>query len=423
MKRLAAFLTRLLVFSMLAVVQRLIFDASPDPLRESFNRMVVGSCQVLIIFSVYLLVQICRWIFNVINAQGTYNNVSTNNLECDEILRYGEARSMHAETASVLSTGLIANKVIIFANRDALSQHVMRVYFTGFLLWCTSSYCFSYMESQVLLWVSVGFFIGYACLHVNKTMHKIDLFYEMSVLALIITTFVSFPLWYMQPWKTYIVSILTPFLVGFFWMSGCLHAWKHDHLLETTVEALPVLLMALFPALILATAPSTDHLERLFYSMDIKLLFYVFALEPIFKFFSIYIMIVSLQSKKKLDLLLTFNVVVQSQTLNMSDFSGAFGADSVRIWLVLILLVLRVIQCLYVDCNDFHQRRQHSNTTSPFADEQLSVRSAMIAKWQNSQGTVDPLPSEMHARGPCVDDTDAVSLQSMASTDSTNCKA
>ena len=154
MKRLAAFLTRLLVFSMLAVVQRLIFDASPDPLRESFNRMVVGSCQVLIIFSVYLLVQICRWIFNVINAQGTYNNVSTNNLECDEILRHGDALSMHAETASVLSTGLIANKVIIFANRDALSQHVMRVYFTGFLLWCTSSYCFSYMESQVLLWVT-----------------------------------------------------------------------------------------------------------------------------------------------------------------------------------------------------------------------------------------------------------------------------
>ena len=101
---------------MLAVVQRLVFDASPDPLLESFNRMVVGSCQVLVFFAVYLLVLLCRWIFSVINTQGTYNNVSTNNLECDEILRHEDGQSMHAETAIVLSTGLVAKKVVIVAN-------------------------------------------------------------------------------------------------------------------------------------------------------------------------------------------------------------------------------------------------------------------------------------------------------------------
>ena len=406
MKRTAAFMTRLVVFGLLAVVQRLIFDASPDTLLESFNRMILGSCQVLIFFAIYLLVQMCRWIFSVINAQGMYNNVSTNTLDCSDMLNYEDGQSIHAETASVLGTGLVANKVVIFANRSALSQHVMRVYFTGFLLWCTSSYCFSYMESQVLLWVSVGFFIGYSCLHVRKAVSKINLLYEMLVLVLIGMTFSSFSVWYVQNWKTYMVNVITPFLVGFFWMSGCFHAWNHDHLLETTIEALPVLLMALFPVLILATAPSTDHLERLFYSMDLKLVLYVFALEPSFKFFSIYIMIISLQSKKTLDLLLTFNVVVQSQTLDLSDFSGVFGVDSVRIWLVLSLIVLRIIHCLFVDCHFFHQR---SNSTSSFADEELSTRSTMIQKWQNSSNNLDPHPNHVDVQG--ADETDIDSLE------------
>lgn len=349
MRRLAAFLTRVFVFALLGWVQKGLLSDNTI-LQDLDTRIIVSSLQIFLVGCILTLYFACRWMFEIMHINTPYKNV---NIGTDE------TPSMHGESASQVSQGLVAQQVVIFADRDALSRHVMRVYFVGFLLHATV-FCFNYTSSAVLFHTSTGAVLGYLVRAVQYTKHTtLTVLFASTLTLMLVLTYIHLASsdWAVHEPRDVITGVILPVIVGFAWSSGLCFNENNRYCVEMCTEAFPVCCLCVVP--VMWATPFTTW-ETTFEQFDTKSLILLLLVEPITKFMSIYVLMISLQTRNVLDIVLVLCGVAQAELL-FDDLSpnSAGWSTTTRLVLISLLLCIRSLTYCYTDvtqmCNQAPQ--------------------------------------------------------------------
>jgi hypothetical protein len=347
MRHLAAFLTRVGVFVVLGSVQRAIVLSNPV-LHGLDTRILISSLQIFLVGSMLALYVACHWMFAIMHINAPYSNV---HLACDD------SPSMHGEVASQVSQGLVAQQVVIFADRDALSRHVMRVYLVGFLLYATV-FCFNYTATAVIFHMSTGVLLGFLTRSV-QTAHPstLTVMFSFLVSSIVVLTYIDLATrgWSITDPKDIVTGVVMPVVVGFAWVSGLCFGDNNRFCVEMSREAFPVCCMCVMP--VIWAAPFAQW-TRVFDEFDASTFMLVLVVEPIAKFLSIYVLMISLQTQNVLDISLVICSVAQGELLldQLSIDSAGGRLTTARLVLVVIVLTTRTLQYCYIDLNNLCER-------------------------------------------------------------------
>jgi hypothetical protein len=362
MRRLAAFLTRVIVLALLGCVQHSLFSSN-QTLQELDTRIIVSSLQIFLVGCILGLYFTCRWMFEIMHINTPYRNVQTST---------DDSPSLHGETASQVSQGLIAQQVVIFADRDALSKHVMRVYIVGFMLHATV-FCFNYTLTAVLFHTSTGAVLGYLTRALQYTRHTtLTLLFACMSTVIVVLTYIDLASrdLMVHEFRDVVTGVVLPILVGFAWTSGFCFGDSNRYCVEMSTEAFPVCCLCVVPVM---WATPFDVWETTFAYFDVKSLIILLLVEPIAKFMSIYVLMISLQTQNVLDIVLVLCAVAQAEVLldEFSPFTVSWSATT-RLVLISLLLAIRTINYCYIDVSQMYNNRSHAVNPpeDSFADEQ-----------------------------------------------------
>lgn len=361
MRRLAAFLTRVVVFAFLGWVQHGVLSNNKI-LHQLDTRIIVSSLQIFLVGCMIGLYFACRWMFAIMHINAPYNNLHST---------ADDTPSMHGETASQVSQGLVAQQVVIFADRDALSRHVMRVYLVGFLLHATV-FCFNYTSTAVLFHTSTGAVLGYLIRAVQYARHTtMTVIYACTLTLMVVLTYVSLAAsdWTAHEPRDVITGIVMPIIVGFAWTSGLCFSDNNRYCVEMCTEAFPVCCLCVVP--VMWATPLTTW-ETTFEQFDATSLITLLLVEPIAKFMSICVLIVSLQTQNMLDIVLVICGVAQAELLfhDLSPLAAGWSA-STRLVLISLILSMRSVTYCYTDLAQMCDRAPHdiSSPVGSYAGE------------------------------------------------------
>jgi hypothetical protein len=364
MRRLAAFLTRAIVFALLGCVQHSLFS-NKQSLQDLDTRIILSSMQIFLVSCFLCLYFTCRWMFAIMHINTPYRNVQ---------MSTDDTPSLHGETASQVSQGLVAQQVVIFADRDALSRHVMRVYIVGFMLHATV-FCFNYTLTAVLFHTSTGAVLGYLTRALQYTRHTtLTLLFACTFTVVVVLTYIDLESrdLMVHDFRDVVTGIVLPIVVGFAWTSGFCFGESNRYCVEMSTEAFPVCCLCVVPVM---WATPFDVWESTFAYFDTTSLLVLLLVEPVAKFMSIYVLMISLQTQNVLDIVLVLCAVAQAEVLmdEFSPFTVSWSATT-RLVLVSLLLAIRTINYCYIDISHLCNNRSHaiSSPEDPFADEHKS---------------------------------------------------
>jgi hypothetical protein len=361
MRRFTAFLTRLVVFVILGYVQHVIISDN-QILQQLDTRIIVSSLQIFLVGCVLALYFICRWIFEIMHINAPYKNIH---------MSTDDSPSLHGETASQVSQGLVAQQVVIFADRDALSRHVMRVYVVGFMLHATV-FCINYTTTGLLFQTSTGAVLGYLTRALHFTRHTtLTLLFACMFASLVVLTYIDLAARddMVYEFRDAVTGVVMPILVGFAWTSGLCFGDKNRYCVEMSTEAFPVCCLCVVPVM-WATPFATW--TTTFAQFDAFSLILLLLVEPIAKFMSIYVLMISLQTQNVLDTVLVLCAVAQAELLvdEFLPFTVNWNATT-RLILMSLLLVMRTAYYCYDDITQMCIAESHhfSSPGDPFVDE------------------------------------------------------
>lgn len=384
MRRFAAFLTRLVVFGCLVWVQRAIVLGNPV-LHDLDTRILISSLQVFLVGCILWLYFTCKWMFEIMHVTGPYSNVH---------LAVDETQSMHGEAASQVSQGLVAQQVVIFVDRGALSHHVMRVYVVGFMLYATV-FCFNYTTTAIFFHTSTGVVLGFLIrnLHFTRLTTLVVLFACMFACVLVLTYIdLAARGCILHRFQDVLTGVVVPIVVGCAWVSGLCFGENNRHCVEMATEAFPVCCLCVVPVMWATPFERWDHT---FSEFDAGSFVLVLLVEPILKFMSIYVLMISLQTQNVLDIVLVMCSTAQGELLldEVSPYEVNWLATT-RLIIVAIVLVMRTLQYCYIDainlCNPPHGLSSPSNSCAdeygsphapdayPHQDPDLSLHQAVV---------------------------------------------
>ena len=365
MRRLAAFITRVVVFAFLGWVQHAVLSSN-GILHKLDTRIIVSSLQIFLVGCIIGLYFACRWMFEIMHINAPYRNVHS---------ATDDTPSMHGETASQVSQGLVVQQVVIFADRDALSRHVMRVYLVGFLLHATV-FCFNYTSTAVLFHTSTGAVLGYLIRAVHYARHtSLTVIFACTLTLMLVLTYISLAEsdWTVHEPRDVITGIVMPILVGFAWTSGLCFSENNRYCVEMCTEAFPVCCLCVVP--VMWATPFTTW-ETTFEQFDALSLVLLLLVEPVAKFMSIYVLMISLQTQNVLDIVLVLCGVAQAELVS-HDFSplAAGWSATTRLVLISLLLSMRSVTYCYADLVQVCNRASQgvSSPVGSYAGERKSV--------------------------------------------------
>jgi hypothetical protein len=379
MRRVAAFLTRLGVFAALAYVQALMGSLNPE-IMQLDTRLLLSSCQIAIFAGMLGVYMTCRWIFSIMHSSRLYtptNNASEftesgsmldDSLHADEIQQrvfdmppLPHLPNVHTETASQISKGLVAQNVVIFADRDALGRHILQIYCLGFLLWATV-YCFNYTLGYIFFHTSTGFILGYI-LKIFWEYDSLILSFYCGMLGLLASvTYIEFAVkqksndhWISMDVKDVLVGVCTPICIGIAWTSGFFFGSNNKFCLAMATEAFPVCLLCVMPII---WASPIESFQHFFLGFQIEMYLLSILVEPAIKFLAIYTMLLSLQTGNTIDVVIVVTCVAHVQMfVDVAWNEDATPLLIIEVILVSMLLVLRLMQYCYTDVFYLLQRR------------------------------------------------------------------
>tara|TARA_B100000497_G_C7680187_1_gene411490 strand:+ start:1210 stop:2463 length:1254 start_codon:yes stop_codon:yes gene_type:complete len=377
MRRVAAFLTRLGVFVLLAYIQSLMVSLDAVILQLD-ARLLLSSCQIAIFGGMLTVYLLCRWIFEIMHTSRMYNNVNMDSVNQahndlaslggipeeeafqDSSFHASTCTNVHLETASQISKGLIANQVVIFANREALSSHVMQIYFIGFLLWATV-YCFNYTIGYIFFHASTGFVLGYM-IRVFLTQETLLISFYCAIMSMLTcVTYIHFFIelqsesnWMGMNAKDVLVGVLSPIFIGILWASGLLFGTNNRFCLSMAKEAFPVCLLCVMPIM---WATPIDSFQHIFMFFEIDMYLMSLLVEPSIKFLAIYTMMLSLQTNNTIDIVIAVIFVAHGQVFTDFDWNRkTTPLLIIQLILLLLLVLLRFFQYCYTDIFYLMQR-------------------------------------------------------------------
>jgi hypothetical protein len=367
MRRLITFGTRLLVFAMLAYIQ-VRMNEHNEAIQNLDFRILINACQVCLFGVVLWVYMSCKWIFDIMHSTGHYNNMYQDTTF--------ENNSVHFDSASQVSRGMIAHQVVIFANRTDLSNHVMRVYAVGMLVYATV-YCFNYTVGFVFFHASTGFVLGYIIyVFMSKTKTStINTLYCSALTILTVMTYVQLIITEIQEnsyrdLKDVIVWILSPVVVGLLWISGWCFGDENKYCLSMAWEAFPVVSLCVLPII---WATPYEYLQGIFAQFDGVMYVYVLIFEPISKFVAIYVMMISLQTQNALDIVISVCGVAHGQLYVPSNQEVMLGSISTLSTIVVVsIVVLRAVQYMYTDLHYMTFKNSTNPSSNNFEDGDFS---------------------------------------------------
>ena len=345
-----AFLCRITVFVLLSVLSTL---ANRQYQLTMYNRILVSTLQVFIFCSIVAVYEVCWWIIRGMSTVGIYKTVEE--LRSEE--RGGEVELEAADGADdfdlqqasappvddIMSVSSHVTTKIVFEDSRQLRDHVWWVYFLGVLTWI-SIYCLDFQLLSASFFFSIGILGGWvvhSCWRYREsTPSKFLRVLYFVLLALLIALYVASHRQILDPETQFasrgaVVAVVIPTLVGMGWMY-----MPRENLTTTIQTSFFTCCLLCLPILVII---DTRQFQEIFNAAPKSVIAYLLAVEPILKALALYTIALSLQTGRRLDLLIVLFVCVHLDDILFHHVSHAIMAGTVT---GIVLLVGLHVGCL-----------------------------------------------------------------------------
>lgn len=334
-----AFLCRLTVFVLLSVLSTF---ASRRYILSLYERLLVSTLQVLIFCLVMALYEICWWIMRGMSSVELYRTVEERRFEPDDVITVemeGEAPEVEHplpdDSASRVSQ---TSKEIVFANSQELRRHIWWVYYLGILMWCTV-FCLDMTLLSCTFFFSVGILLGWLVFSLlqckeSTASHCLRLVYFL-LLGLLVVFYLVTHKEVIDP-NTKLVSrdallaIVMPLLTGMGWIN--MPSKELTRTIQTSFFTCCLLCMPMIAFV------NTKMYEDIFAAAPPEIMLYILAVEPVLKAMAVYTIALSLQTGRKLDLLIVLFVVVHLDDMLFLHMEHALMACTVTVMVILVCM-------------------------------------------------------------------------------------
>lgn len=335
-----AFLCRFGVFLLLSLLSTL---ASREYTLSMYERILVSSLQILIFGGMLGLYEVCCWIIRGMSNVEMYKTVTERRL--DEEPEVVDVEGVQMEEAIPEETqSNVSNQTekIVFLGSRELRRHVWWVYYLGVLCWCTI-FCLDFTLLSTTFFFSVGLSIGWVFVSIWQQQSI-----SSQCLRLMYVTFLGVLCgMYVATHKQVLdadailasrdalIAVIIPLLAGIGWMQ------------IPTKELTKTMYMSFFTCCLLCMPlmmiVDTKMFQDIFAAAPPGIMVYLLMLEPILKSLAVYTIALSLQTNKKLDLLVVLLVVVHLDDILFLGMKQT--AMAVTVTVMVLLLSMHMI-CL-----------------------------------------------------------------------------
>lgn len=344
MKRVLAFLCRMTVFVLLSVLSTM---AGQEYTLTLYGRVLVSTMQVLIFCLVIAVLEVCIWIIRGMSSVGLYRTVEEQRAEIDmntvdiEITDSNDdtlpapPSEIGDETASRVSNG--TNR-IVFRGSKQLREHVWWVYYLGVLMFCTI-YCLDFTLLSASFFFSLGVLFGWlvhSCYRFHEsTTSKLLRFMYFLFLTLLVSFYIFSHKQILDSNTAFasrdaVIAVVMPFLTGVGWMY-----MPHEELVATIQTSFFTCCLLCLPVLVIV---DTDQFQTIFKSAPPLIIVYLLAIEPLLKAMAVFTIALSLQTQRRLDLLIVLFVVVHIDDLVFHTMPHALMACTITAMVFLCVM-------------------------------------------------------------------------------------
>lgn len=334
-----AFMCRLSVFSLLSVCSTL---ASRSYELELYSRLLISSLQVLIFCLTLAMYEVCMCLVRGMASVDVYRSVEERgsqemagaDLESDLPVPPSD------DVLSVVSQA--PTEKIVFGGPRELRKHIWSVYLLGILTWC-SIFCLDFTLLSASFFFTMGLIGGWvvhSCHRVREAQSSkmLRVFYFVTM-TLLIALYVSSHRQILDPNTQFasrdaIIAVVIPLLAGLGWMS-----MPTAELTGTLSTSFFTCCLLCLPLMFLV---DTVQFRTIFDAAPPGIMVYLLAVEPLLKAMAIYTIALSLQTGRKLDILIVLLFVVH---LDDALFHGQEALMAVTITIMVVLVSVHSV-CL-----------------------------------------------------------------------------
>jgi len=340
MATVVAFLCRLSVFALLSVCST--FAARTYEL-DLYSRLLVSSLQILIFCAALAMYEVCICLLTGMRSVDVYRSVEEErgsqempgvDLESDTQVPVSD------EVISVISQA--PTEKIVFTNSRDLRGHMWSVYLLGVLTW-VSIFCLDFTMLSASFFFTIGLLGGWVILSCSRASENtssklLRVFYFVSM-TLLVALYVSSHRQILDPNTQFasrdaVIAVIVPFLAGLGWM----HMPRTELTGSLQTSFFTCCLLCL-PHLFII---DTSQFRAIFDAAPKGVIVYLLIVEPLLKAMAIYTIALSLQTGRRLDLLIVLLFVVH---LDDALFYGHQAMRAVTVTAMVVLVSVHSV-CL-----------------------------------------------------------------------------
>jgi hypothetical protein len=343
-----AFLCRMVVFVALSVLST--FSSRGYEL-SMYSRIKVSTIQVFIFAGGLLLFATCRWIITAMHNVKMYRTLDELKATPEEDTGDMEDIALDVQQQEPVQVVSDANSQathvstsITFAGSKELRAHVWWVYYLGMLLYATI-FCLDFTLLSVTFFFTLGIGLGWVFVTGARFQESVAST-ALRVLYIVLMSFMVGTYFAThteiletntQFWsRETITAIVVPLMTGFGWMR-----MPHVELVSTMRTAFFTCVLLCLPIILTI---DLDQVQAEFAHSPPEILLYLLLLEPLLKFMAMYSIALSLQTGRRLEILVVMLVVVNLDDVLFKEMTS--GIRGFTIFNMTLLTVVHV-PCLF----------------------------------------------------------------------------
>ena len=313
-----AFLCRLLVFVTLSVLSTM---ANRGHSMTMYSRVKISTIQVFIFAAAATTFVTCRWILGAMHNVKVYKTLEEKALEVkvdgtcieEQTTPVSGNENRDSENYPHLDTQSQTTHVsatITFHGERELRSHIFWMYYLGMIVYCTI-FCLDFTLLSVSFFFSVGMGSGWIMFPVRRFSQQMSstclkMLYVLF-LGLLTGTYLNFHHEILEPntrmWhRESLTAVLLPLVAGASWMRI-----PHEGLVNSLKASFVTCVLLCLP-IVLTT--SMEQMQQELSTTPMSVVMYLLLLEPMLKFMAMYSIALSLQTERRLEILVVLMVVV-----------------------------------------------------------------------------------------------------------------
>jgi len=334
-----AFLCRLLVFGLLSLFSTL---AAREYDLSLYSRLLISSLQVWISCGCLALYEVCMCLIGGMVSIDVYRNVEEMTPE-DPPATDCDVHAPASDEVLSMAPSAAPTEKIVFATARDLRRHVWAVYCLGVLTWC-SVFSMDYTLLSASFFFTMGMLFGWAVFSCSQgrenTMSILLRMFYFVMLTLLVGTYLGSHRQILDPETQFasrdaVVAVLIPFGTGIGWMSmprAELTTTLHSSFFTCCLLSLPLMVIV-----------DTQQFQAIFEAAPVAVLVYLLVIEPLLKAMAIFTLALSLQTGRRLDILIVLLLAVHIDDMLFHHMPKELMAVTVT---VMMLLVFTHVICL-----------------------------------------------------------------------------